>query len=241
MKTIGLIGGMSWESSLEYYRIINRAVRDSCGGLHSAKSIMFSVDFADIAIMQHEERWPEAAEVLVEAAQKLEMAGASMVLLCTNTMHKLADQIEARISVPFLHIADAAAAQVKAQGLTRVGLLGTKFTMEQGFYQERLVQNHGLEVLVPDAADRDVIHQIIYDELCQGRIQPASQRAVLGMIERLAQAGAEGVLLACTELELLLPPTTPTPIPLFATTQIHAVAAVELALGEGNHPWMAQG
>ncbi|HSM80708.1 MAG TPA: amino acid racemase, partial [Nodosilinea sp.] len=195
----------------------------------SAKTIMFSVDFADMAAMQHEGRWAEIAEILVEAAQKLQMAGASMVLLGANTMHALADDIEARISIPFIHIADVTAAAVKAQGLRRVGLLGTKFTMEQDFYRQRLTQRHGLEVLVPEAPGRDTVHSIIYNELCQGQFKPESRQAVVAQCEALAAAGAEGVVLGCTELELLVAETAAT-VPLFPTTRLHAEAAVELAL-----------
>jgi aspartate racemase len=231
MKTIGLIGGMSWESSIEYYRLINEAIRDRFGGLHSAKSILFSVNFADMATLQHEDRWPEAADILIEAAQKLQMAGASMVLLCTNTMHKLSDEIEARISIPFLHIADAAAARVNEQGLTRVGLLGTKFTMEQEFYRQRLTDKHGLEVLVPDAAERDEIHRIIYEEICAGQFKPESKEKILAAANNLARAGAEGVLLGCTELELLANKAK-ADVPLFETTRIHAETAVAEVLND---------
>lgn len=229
MKTIGLIGGMSWESSIEYYRILNQTVRARLGGLHSAKSIMFSVDFADIERFQHAGDWQTASEVLVEAAQKLEMAGAGLVLLCTNTMHKLAEAIEARISVPFLHIADAAGGCIQAQGLQRVGLLGTKFTMEEDFYHQRLVHRYGLEVLVPDLPERDLLHQIIYSELCVGQINPSSAQTVHEMMINLRTRGAEGIILGCTELELLVNPTT-TPELVFPTTRIHAETAVDLAL-----------
>jgi aspartate racemase len=229
MKTIGLIGGMSWESSLEYYRILNQVTRARLGGLHSAKIIMFSVDFADLVVMQHEGDWAGLADILVEAAQKLQIAGASMVLLGANTMHRLAEDVEAHISIPLLHIADATADQVKAQGLQRVGLLGTKFTMEQDFYRQRL-SAHGLEVLVPDLPGRDAVHRIIYDELCQGRVEPASRQTLLNLCQGLVAAGAEGVVLGCTELELLVTPDQAT-VPLFATTRIHAEAAVALALG----------
>ncbi len=229
MKTIGLIGGMSWESSLEYYRILNQATRAQCGGLHSAKIIMFSVDFADLATLQHQGDWAEISDILVEAAQKLQMAGASMVLICANTMHRVADAIEARISIPLLHIADVTAAAVKAQGMQRVGLLGTKFTMAEGFYRDRLSSHH-LDVLVPDIAGQEAIHQIIYDELCQGQFTATSRQTVLALCEQLANAGAEAVILGCTELELLVGDATAA-VPLFPTTRIHAEAAVELALG----------
>ncbi|WOD41287.1 aspartate/glutamate racemase family protein [Nodosilinea sp. E11] len=229
MKTIGLIGGMSWESSLEYYRILNQTTRDRLGGLHSAKIILFSVDFADMAAMQHEGRWNEISEILVEAAQQLQMAGASLVLVCANTMHRLADDIEACISIPLLHIADATAEAIKAQGLGRVGLLGTKFTMEEAFYRDRLRDKHGLEMIVPDAAGREAVHTIIYEELCQGEIKPESRQTLLALCQELMEAGAEGVVLGCTELELLLGDGAAT-VPLFPTTRIHAEAAVKLAL-----------
>jgi aspartate racemase len=230
MKTIGLIGGMSWESSIEYYRILNQATRTHLGGLHSAKVIMFSVDFADIAAMQHAERWSDMTDILVETAQKLQMAGASMVLLCTNTMHRLANDIEARISIPLLHIADATADQIRAQGLTRVGLLGTKFTMIEAFYRQRLLDRHGLTVVVPDPPGQDVLHRIIYDELCQGQFGAESRQAVLDLCQQLVNAGAEGIILGCTELELLVGDAIAA-VPLFPTTRIHAEAAVKLALG----------
>ncbi|PZO37227.1 MAG: aspartate racemase [Shackletoniella antarctica] len=230
MKTIGLIGGMSWESSLEYYRILNQTTRDRLGGLHSAKIILFSVDFADMAAMQHENRWDDISEILVEAAQQLQMAGASMVLVCANTMHRLADDIEAHISIPLLHIADATAEAIKAQGIQRVGLLGTKFTMEADFYRQRLTEHHGLEVIIPKAPGREAVHRIIYDELCQGRFTPESRQAVLALGQDLAEAGATGVVLGCTELELLVGDSLAT-VPLFPTTRLHAEAAVKLALG----------
>lgn len=228
MKTIGLIGGMSWESSLEYYRILNQTTRVRRGGLHSAKVILFSVDFADMATLQHDGQWTEISDILVEAAQKLQMAGASMVLVCANTMHRLADDIEARISIPLVHIADVTANCVKAQGMERIGLLGTQFTMEQDFYRDRLTQ-HGLDVLVPDEPGRETVHRIIYDELCRGQFTPDSRQAVLALCEQLAAAGAEGVILGCTELELLVDDATAA-VPLFPTTRIHAEAAVDLAL-----------
>ena len=229
MKTIGLIGGMSWESTLEYYRILNQTTRAKLGGLHSAKIILFSVDFADMAALQHEGNWATISDILVEAAQQLQMAGASMVLLCANTMHLLASDIEARISIPFVHIADVTAAAIQAQGLGRVGLLGTKFTMEQDFYRQRLRERHGLEVLIPSESSRATVHRIIYDELCQGQFKPDSRQAVLAICQELVAAGAEGVILGCTELELLVKDAAAA-VPLFPTTRIHAEAAVALAL-----------
>lgn len=228
MKTIGLIGGMSWESSIEYYRIINEYTKSKLGGLHSAKSVMYSVDFAEIETLQHQNRWDEAADAMVAAAQSVERAGADLVVLCTNTMHKLADVIEANIDIPFLHIADATAARIKAQGIQKIGLLGTKFTMEQDFYRGRLVDLHGLDVVVPDADARDVVHQVIYDELCLGIIKPESKRQYVEIMQQLVDAGAEGIIAGCTEIELLVDENDTT-VPLFPTTRIHAEAAVEAA------------
>lgn len=229
MKTIGLIGGMSWESSLEYYRIINEMTKARLGGLHSAKSVMVSVDFAEIEALQHQGRWDEAATVMVAAAQQLERANADFVVLCTNTMHKLAGAIAAHISIPFLHIADATATRIHHAGLRKIGLLGTRFTMEEDFYRGRLEEQHGLTVRVPEAGDRATIHRIIYDELCRGIINPASKALYLTIINKLVQEGAEGIVLGCTEIELLVPPDA-CDIPLFPTSRIHAETAVEWAL-----------
>jgi aspartate racemase len=229
MKTIGLIGGMSWESSIEYYRIINETVRARLGGLHSAQSLMYSVDFAEVERLQRDGRWDEAARVLVEAARRLERGGADFVLLCTNTMHKLADAVEKAIAIPLLHIADAAAATVKMEGLARVGLLGTRFTMEEEFYRTRL-GGHGLTVLIPEAADRDVVHRVIYEELVLGKILPESRDAYRRIIGALHRQGAEGIVLCCTEIGLLVKPED-SPLPLFDTTLLHARAAVDAALG----------
>jgi len=229
MQTIGMIGGMSWESSLEYYRILNETVKERLGGLHSAKCILYSVEFAEIEALQHAGRWDEAAQVMVEAGQSLERAGADLLVLCTNTMHKLAHQIEAGVSLPLLHIADATADVVKAAGIYRVGLLGTRYTMEQEFYKGRLVEKHGLEVLIPEEAEREIVHRVIYDELCLGVIKTESRRAFTAIIEKLAAAGAEGVILGCTEIENLVRQED-SPLPVFATTRIHAEAAVEWAL-----------
>jgi len=229
MQTIGMIGGMSWESSLEYYRILNETVKERLGGLHSAKCILYSVEFAEIEALQHAGRWDEAAQVMVEAGQSLERAGADLLVLCTNTMHKLADQIEAGVSIPLLHIADATADVVKTAGIHRVGLLGTRYTMEQDFYRGRLVEKHGLEVVIPEEAEREIVHRVIYDELCLGVIKPESRRAFTAIIEKLATAGAEGVILGCTEIENLVRQED-SPLPVFATTRIHAEAAVEWAL-----------
>ena len=230
MKTIGLIGGMSWESSIQYYRIINETTKARLGGLHSAKSVMVSVDFAEIEALQHEGRWEEAGRLMTEAAQSLERAGADCVVLCTNTMHKLADRIQAGIRIPFLHIADATAEKIAAAGLGTVGLLGTRFTMEEDFYRGRLVQRHGLRVVVPEPAEREAVHRVIYDELCQGLIRDASRKRYAEIIRGLVAAGAQGIILGCTEIELLVRPAD-SPVPVFPTTTIHAEAAVGFALG----------
>ncbi|KAA0576490.1 aspartate/glutamate racemase family protein [Azospirillum sp. B21] len=228
-KVIGLIGGMSWESSAEYYRIINERVRDRLGGLHSARCLMWSFDFAEVEALQHAGRWEDATALMIDAARRLERGGADFVVICTNTMHRMADQVQAAIGLPLLHIADPTAERIRAAGLRRVGLLGTAFTMEQDFYKGRLVQKHGLEVLVPGDADRATVHRVIYDELVQGRIDEASREAYRGVIARLVERGAEAVILGCTEIMLLVR-SEDSPVPLYDTTAIHAEAAVELAL-----------
>lgn len=229
MKTIGLIGGMSWESSLVYYRLINETVKERLGGLHSAKSILYSVDFAEIEEMQREGRWEEAGERMASAAKSLEAAGADLIVLCTNTMHKLAYAIEEATSLPFLHIADATAQAIKNHGHKRVALLATRFTMEQDFYTGRLRDVHGLEVLLPDEQERKLVHDIIYHELCVGIIREESKRTYQAIIERLVEEGAEAVILGCTEIGLLITAQDCT-VPVFDTTAIHAEAAVEAAL-----------
>jgi aspartate racemase len=229
MKTIGLIGGMSWESSIEYYRIINETAKEKLGGLHSAKSLMVTVDFAEIEKLQHEDRWDEAAQILVKCAQDLERGGADFIVLCTNTMHKLADQIIASVNIPFLHIADATAEKIAAAGMKKIGLLGTRFTMEHDFYKGRLINNFGLDVLVPNEADRNIVHRVIYDELVQGKIVDASREEYKRIIKLLVEQGAQGIILGCTEIELLVK-AEDSSAPLFPTTRIHAIAAVELAL-----------
>jgi len=229
VKTIGLIGGMSWESSLEYYRVINETTKARLGGLHSAKCILYSVDFAEIEALQHQGRWQEAAQLMVAAAQSLERAGADFVVLCTNTMHKLADEIKANIHIPFLHIADATAQKIKASGLTKIGLLGTRFTMEHDFYKGRLIDKHGLKVITPDDQEREAIHRVIYDELCLGIVKQESREKYIDIMGKLVQAGAEGIILGCTEIELLVHDGD-SQVPLFPTTRIHAFAAVEYAL-----------
>jgi aspartate racemase len=229
MKTIGLIGGMSWESSAEYYRLINTSIKERLGGFHSAKCVMFSVDFAEIETLQREDRWAESAQVLIAVAQSLEHAGADLIVLCTNTMHKVADDIQASVHVSFLHIADATAEQIKAQDLTTIGLLGTRFTMEQDFYVGRLTQRYGLRVLIPEAAEREMIHRVIYDELVLGDVRISSKTQYLAVIDRLIERGAQGIILGCTEIGLLIR-ADDCRVPIFDTTRLHAQAAVEWAL-----------
>jgi aspartate racemase len=233
MKTIGLIGGMSWESSLEYYRVVNETVKARLGGLHSAKCILFSVDFAEIEEMQTRGDWSEAAARMIRAAKSLERAGADFIVICTNTMHKLAEEIRAGVNIPLLHIADAAAKPIRAAKYRTVGLLGTRYTMEEDFYKRRLAEKHGLKILVPEVEDRAKINGIIFDELCLGVVKPESREYYLGVIGKLAQAGAEGVILGCTEIELLVRPED-TRIPLFPTTRLHAEAAAEYAINGGS-------
>jgi aspartate racemase len=228
-KIIGLIGGMSWESSAEYYRIINELVRDRLGGLRSARCLMWSFDFGEIEELQHAGRWDDATTEMIAAAQRLERGGADFVLICTNTMHRMADEVQASIGLPLLHIADPTAERIKAAGLRKVGLLGTAFTMEQDFYKGRLSSRHALEVLVPDDKDRRLVHRVIYDELVQGRVEFASRQAYRDVIARLVARGAEAVILGCTEIMLLVRPEDST-VPLFDTTAIHAEAAVEMAI-----------
>lgn len=229
MKTIGLLGGMSWESTAEYYRLLNEFTRERLGGLHSARCVLYSVDFAEIERLQAQGRWDEAGDVLADAARSLEAAGADLVLLCTNTMHKVADQVQAAVSVPLLHLADATAEAVRARGLRRVGLLGTAFTMEQDFYRGRLAAG-GLEVSVPDADERALVHRVIYEELCIGVVREESRTAYREVIAGLVAAGAEGIVLGCTEIELLVG-AEDSPVPVFPTARIHAAAAVDAALG----------
>jgi aspartate racemase len=229
MKTIGLIGGMSWESSIEYYQIINETVRAELGGFHSAKCIMYSVDFAEIEPLQHQGKWNEATQMMIAAAKSLEKGGADFVVFCTNTMHKGAEEVQKQIQIPILHIADATGDRIKAQGLKKIGLLGTKFTMEEDFYGGRLAQKYNLEVMIPTAEERGIIHRVIYDELCMGEIKQSSKIKYLDIISRLAQRGAEGIILGCTEIGLLIKKED-SRVPLFDTTRIHAVAAVEYAL-----------
>jgi len=227
---IGLIGGMSWESSAQYYRLINEGVRDRLGGVASARTLMWSFDFARIEALQHAGDWDALAVELAQAARVLERGGADLLVLCTNTMHRCAQAIEDAVAIPLLHIADPTAQAIQAAGLTRVGLLGTAFTMEQDFYRGRLEQRFGLEVLVPEADDRAAMHGIIYRELVAGQVLDASRDVYRAVIERLVARGAQGIILGCTEIMLLIGPED-SPVPIFDTTTLHAMAAVERALG----------
>lgn len=228
MKTIGLLGGMSWESTQTYYRLINEGVKSRLGGLHSAKLVLYSVDFAEIEALQHQGDWPATARILSGAALSLENAGADFLMIGTNTMHKVAPEIEEAINIPLLHIADATAKVLTQDNIQRVGLLGTRFTMEQAFYRERL-EAAGIEVVTPDAPQRAEVHRVIYEELCQGEIQAASRETYLAVINSLAEQGAQAVILGCTEIGLLIKQTD-TPVPLYDTTAIHAAQAVNQAL-----------
>ncbi|MDO6693255.1 aspartate/glutamate racemase family protein [Aliiglaciecola sp. 3_MG-2023] len=229
MRTIGLIGGMSWESTVSYYQSINRQIKQRLGGLHSAKIILHSVDFAQIEQLQHQHRWPELAEILAEAAQGLEKAGAECVVICTNTMHKVADIVQQATSIPLLHIADATAKSLVADEIQKVGLLGTRFTMEQEFYRQRLEDKFAIEVLIPEQSEREIVHRVIYEELCLGKIKTSSRNHYLNIMANLHQRGAQAVILGCTEIALLISQMD-TNIPLYNTTDIHALAAVDFAL-----------
>jgi len=229
MKKIGMIGGMSWESSIEYYRIVNQTVREKLGGLHSAKSIMYSVEFAEIEALQHLNRWDELASIMIEAARSLERGGADFVIICTNTMHKLYDEVQNNIQIPMLNIADATAEKIKMKGIDKIALLGTRFTMEEDFYKGRLVGKYGLDVIIPSSEQMEIVHRVIYDELCAGIIKPNSKQKYAEIIKRLVAEGAGGVILGCTEIGLLVKPDDSS-VPLFDTTEIHAEAAVEYAL-----------
>ena len=234
MRTIGLLGGMSWESSAEYYRLLNEGVRERLGGLHSARVVLASLDFAEVEALQVAGDWEAAGRLLARHARGLEAAGADLVLLCTNTMHRVADEVEAALGIPLLHLADATAAAVRTAGLGRVGLLGTAFTMEQSFYTGRLA-DHGLEVLVPDAPGRELVHRVIYDELCRGVVREGSREAYRRVVDDLVERGAQGVVLGCTEIELLLRPED-VDVPTFPTTRLHVEAALEAALGGRDRP-----
>jgi aspartate racemase len=229
MKTIGLLGGMSWESTVTYYQVLNEEVKRRLGGFHSAKIVLYSVDFQEIEACQHEGRWEETAEILGAAAQRVETAGADFLLICANTMHKVAPEIGRKISIPLLHIADATAERIKKRGFQTLGLLGTRYTMEQDFYRKYLRGKHEIDTIIPDQADRDIIHAILYDEVCLGKIEQKSRDAFVRIIESLHDKGAEGVILGCTEIPLVVSQKDTT-VPLFDTTQIHAEAAVSLAI-----------
>jgi len=231
MKTLGLIGGMSWESTALYYRLINETVKARLGGLHSARLVLHSVDFHDIEVLQRSGQWDEAGALLAQAGCSLVAAGADALVLCTNTMHKVADAIERAVNVPLLHIADPTAAAIKAAGLSRVGLLGTGFTMEQDFYRERLRQR-GVEALVPPAAGRQIVHRVIYEELCLGVVRDESRAQYLRIIDGLQRAGAQGVILGCTEIGMLIGPGD-VAVPTFDTANLHATTAAEWAIGKG--------
>ncbi|SQI39786.1 putative racemase [Leminorella richardii] len=230
MKTIGLIGGMSWESTIPYYRHINETVKHRLGGLHSAKVVLYSVDFDEIERLQHQGDWIAAGEVLAGAARRLNSAGADFLVICTNTMHKVYEQVADAVPIPVFHIADATARAIQQDGRKKVGLLGTRFTMEQAFYKGRLAEKYGVDAIVPDESDREIVHRIIYQELCLGKIEDASRREFQRVIQTLVDRGAEGVILGCTEIGLLIEPNDVS-VPVYDTTEIHAVGAAELALG----------
>lgn len=230
MKTIGMIGGMSWESTLDYYRYINQEVKDRLGGMHSARCLLYSVDFEEIERFQRAGQWELATAVMVDAAQRLERGGADFLMICTNTMHKMAPEVQNAIGIPILHIADATGMEIRAAGIQRVGLLGTRFTMEGEFYRVRLEKIHGLEVIIPEELERDLVHHVIYDELCLGKIDNGSRKGFQEIIANLAAQGAQGIILGCTEIGMLIKPED-SPIPLFDTTRIHSKFAVDVALG----------
>ncbi|HEQ3590048.1 aspartate/glutamate racemase family protein [Vibrio harveyi] len=229
MKTIGLIGGMSWESTANYYQIINREVKARLGGLHSGKVCLYSVDFAEIETLQHQGRWDDTAIILAQAAKSVEAGGADFILICTNTMHKVADQIQQAVNVPLVHIADATAEQLVVDGIKKVGLLGTRFTMEQDFYKQRLIDKFGVDVVVPSSDDQTIVHDVIYNELCKGEVHDDSRQHYLTIIEKLVEQGAEAVILGCTEIAMLVE-SQHTDVKLYDTTEIHVKAAVEKAL-----------
>ncbi|MCG7517656.1 aspartate/glutamate racemase family protein [Vibrio sp. MMH1-50] len=229
MKTIGLIGGMSWESTANYYQIINREVKARLGGLHSGKVCLYSVDFAEIETLQHQGRWDDTAIILAQAAKSVEAGGADFILICTNTMHKVAGQIQQAVNVPLVHIADATAEQLVVDGIKKVGLLGTRFTMEQDFYKQRLIDKFGVDVVVPSSDDQTIVHDVIYNELCKGEVRDDSRQHYLTIIEKLVEQGAEAVILGCTEIAMLVE-SQHTDVKLYDTTEIHAKAAVEKAL-----------
>jgi len=229
MKTIGLIGGMSWESTQSYYQLLNQGIKNKLGGLHSAKIVLVSLDFAEIAMLQQQQDWPQMAEILIKAAKQVEAAGADYLLICTNTMHKLAEQVQAAVAIPLLHIADAVGENLIQHNFKKVALLGTQFTMEQDFYKQRLADKFAIEVLIPDAQGRETVHRVIYDELCKGIISPQSKAEYLTIIDNLTQQGAEAIILGCTEIALLVQQAD-TSIPLLDSTALHCAMALENSL-----------
>ena len=229
MKTIGLIGGMSWESTAEYYRIINEQTNRRLGEFHSARIIIFSLDFDQIAKCQHEGRWADATVIMVDAAKRVECAGADLILICTNTMHKMANEVQSKVRIPLLHVVDAVAEAIKSMRLRKIGLLGTRFTMEQDFYKDKLEKDHGIETIIPDQGDREYVDEVIYNELCLGCIKESSRQQLKTIIEKLVRRGAEGVILACTELPLLMKKEDSS-VPLFDSCRLHAEKAVEISL-----------
>lgn len=233
MKTIGLLGGMSWESTVPYYRIINETVKEKLGSLHSAKLVLYSMDFEEIASLQRAGAWDEAGQLLGGAAQSLRVAGADFLVVCTNTMHVVADTIEAAAGIPLCHIVDPTAEEIRRHGLKKIGLLGTRFTMEQDFYKYRLRNRHDLDVLVPEEADRDIVHKVIFEELCRGIVREESRQAYREIIQRLVDRGAQGIILGCTEISMLVRPDDVS-VPVFDTTALHARKAAELALVDGQ-------
>ncbi|MEM9953868.1 MAG: aspartate/glutamate racemase family protein [Chloroflexota bacterium] len=230
MKTIGLIGGLSWESSIEYYRIINETVRERMGGLHSADCLMYSFDFAEIEALQMASDWETATHRMIAVARQLERGGADCIVICSNTMHRMADDVQNAVDIDLIHIADATANAIKSQGIQQIGLLGTRFTMEQGFYKGRLVKKHHLDVIIPDDAGRTIIHDIIYDELVVGEVYDKSRSAYQTVMQNMIDKGAQGIILGCTEIELLISRPEHSPVPTFPTTYLHALAAVDWAL-----------
>jgi aspartate racemase len=233
MRTIGLLGGMSWESSAQYYRLINQETQRRLGGTHSARSVMVSVDFAEIEALQHAGEWDALTDAMIDAALQAERGGAQLLVICTNTMHRMADAVQDAVAIPLLHIADPVGRAIAAQGLTKVGLLGTAFTMEQPFLRDRLQRNYGLEVITPDSQDRSDVHRIIYDELVRGVVTEPSRALYRTIMQRLADQGAQAIILGCTEIMLLVDQSD-SPVPLFDTTTLHALAAVEAALAQGG-------
>lgn len=231
MKTMGLLGGMSWQSTNTYYSLLNKGIGDALGGLHSARLMLYSVDFDEIEKLQHAGQWEQMGELLAAAAQRVEAGGADFLMICTNTMHKVAPQVEAAISIPLLHLADATGQRLQDDGITRVGLLGTRFTMEQDFYKQRIIDNFGIEVIVPELTDIETVHSVIYDELCLGTVKDESRADYLAVIDRLKDSGAQAVILGCTEIAMLVQQEHTT-MPLYDTTTIHCEEAVKLAIAD---------